>query len=721
MSSDPNCPSADKLADLKANRLAPLEAAGLRRHVAACLKCQDRASATASDPFPFLDRGREPGEIGRLAHYSIRGVLGTGGMAIVFDAHDDHLHRDVALKVLRPEKASAEMRERFLREARALASLPPDHIVQVYSVGVANELPYIAMERLRGETLEARQARDGSLPLDECLSFTRQAAQGLAIAHGKKFVHRDIKPANIWIEETPEGRFRRLKLLDFGIARNADGGDKTLTMAGQIVGTPHYMAPEQALGLPVDGRADLYSLGCVLYQMVTGHAPFSGEKGETSALLEAVIKGEPPQVSFKVPTLPACVARLIHDLMERAPSQRPASAEEVLARLDAIDAFLEGSNPSGAIAPPEPPGRLRLLPVAIGAGVALVVFAFVLAVGLGRLWFPAANGKDPPAPRGEPIRVGIIHSTTGGLAVHEKPVLHATRFAIDEINRAGGVLGRPLEAIQADGASDPKVFAERAAKLIDEDRTEVLFGCWSSASRIPVGIACGSRNRLLFYPASYEGLGEKPSVVYLGGTPNQSLIPLVKWAYTDLRKRKFYLLGQESISSHVVHEMLRHEIEQLGGAVVGEEFVLVGETEFAPVAEAIKKAAPQFLINTIDGQDNRLLARALRKAGLTQDKLPTAWTAVGEAELSLFSRIEDVEGDYSCAGYFESLDTPANREFVKRYRERFPSERVNDPMQTAYFGVHLWKKAVEKAGTTEASAVRAALAGLEVEAPEGTV
>ncbi|MGL4551230.1 MAG: serine/threonine-protein kinase, partial [Gemmataceae bacterium] len=278
---EPNCPTPQTLDDLMANRLPSARAEEVRRHIAGCAACGSRLGGGGAEeplPFPFLQPPRSDGEIARLGDYRILGLLGEGGMAIVFEAEDDRLHRRVALKVLRPEKCGTEMRERFLREARLLASLPHDHIVAVYEVGEAAGVPFMAMERLEGMTLEERLQQDQTLPLDESLSIAWQTAEGLQAAHEKDLVHRDVKPANIWLEKTREGRFRRVKLLDFGIARRTSD-QKGLTVSGQIIGTPSYMAPEQALGLPVDRRADLYSLGCVLYRMLVGRPPFEGAPG----------------------------------------------------------------------------------------------------------------------------------------------------------------------------------------------------------------------------------------------------------------------------------------------------------------------------------------------------------------------------------------------------------------------------------------------------------
>src|SRR5262249_31893001 len=192
-------------------------------------------------------------ELGWLDDHRILRVLGAGGMAIVFEAEDTQLHRTVALKVLRPDLLDDDevTHQRFLREARVVASLPHDHIVTVYQVGEANGVPYLTMERLSGQSLEDRLKKDRCLPLADAWRTAREAAEGLVVAHARGLVPRDIKPANIWLEER-DGRFFRVKLIDFGIARAMEA-NTGLTGTGQVLGTPLYMAPEQAAGKSVDG------------------------------------------------------------------------------------------------------------------------------------------------------------------------------------------------------------------------------------------------------------------------------------------------------------------------------------------------------------------------------------------------------------------------------------------------------------------------------------
>jgi serine/threonine protein kinase/endogenous inhibitor of DNA gyrase (YacG/DUF329 family) len=243
------------------------------------------------DGFDFLAPPDGPDEIGRLAHYRVLQLIGRGGMGFVFEAVDTQLNRSVALKVLSPELARvSDFRQRFQREARAAAAISGDQVVSIYHVGEDRGIPYFAMELLAGESLEARLVRQPRLSPAEVLRIGREIATGLAEQHSRGLVHRDVKPGNVWLQ-APSGR---VKLLDFGLAYQADSGDN-LTRTGVILGTPAYMAPEQADGVRVDARADLFSLGCILYQMAAGRPPFTG--ATTISVLKAVALHDPPPPS----------------------------------------------------------------------------------------------------------------------------------------------------------------------------------------------------------------------------------------------------------------------------------------------------------------------------------------------------------------------------------------------------------------------------------------
>jgi serine/threonine protein kinase/predicted ATPase len=279
----------------------------------------------------FLSPALEPDELGRLAHYRVLKVLGQGGMGVVLLAEDTHLRRPVALKVIRPEIGQTlANRERFLREARAMARVRSDHVVTVYQVGQADDVCYLAMELLEGEPLDHWLERVGTPPLDEVLRIGQEIALALAAAHARGLVHRDVKPANVWLEAPA----RRVKLLDFGLARS-QVGDARLTNPGLVVGTPMYMAPEQARGESLDGRADLFSLGCVLYQMLTGRPPFEGKT--TLAVLAAVITDTPAPAGQLNPAIPIPLTDLLSRLLAKQPAARPGTAEVVVEELQALE------------------------------------------------------------------------------------------------------------------------------------------------------------------------------------------------------------------------------------------------------------------------------------------------------------------------------------------------------------------------------------------------
>ncbi|MBY0527712.1 MAG: protein kinase [Gemmataceae bacterium] len=283
----------------------------------------------------MLAPSQGPGEIGRLGSYSVLKVLGQGGMGVVFQAEDPQLKRPVALKAMLPDVAArASARERFLREARAAAAIEHDHIVTIYQVGEDRGVPFLAMQFLKGMSLEdflkKQKAANKPLTWGQILKLGREIAKGLAAAHERGLIHRDIKPANIWLDAAAGGR---VKILDFGLARGAE--DAQLTQSGMIVGTAAYMAPEQAKSLKVDGRADLYSLGCVLYRLCTGRTPFIGP--DAMAVLIAAATEEPPPVLEVNKDVPPDLAALTMKLLAKKPEDRPRSAADVVKAIAAIE------------------------------------------------------------------------------------------------------------------------------------------------------------------------------------------------------------------------------------------------------------------------------------------------------------------------------------------------------------------------------------------------
>jgi serine/threonine protein kinase len=274
-----------------------------------------------------------PGIPRELGSFILLGILGAGGMGVVYHAHDVQLDRRVALKVIRAELAARpEVRERFLREARHAATVehpnvgdPPGRRDRGRSVS--------DHAVLHGEMLEARLVRVGAGQPPGRRFGSAETAEGLAGAHDRGLVHRDIKPSNLWLQALDGGGFR-VVILDFGLAR-LQTQQSTFTQTGALLGTPAYMAPEQARGKTVDHRADLFSLGCVLYQMATGRRPFTG--ADTFAVLSSLATDSPPPPSAINPAVPAALSELIAQMLEKAPARRPASAAAVSDRLAAID------------------------------------------------------------------------------------------------------------------------------------------------------------------------------------------------------------------------------------------------------------------------------------------------------------------------------------------------------------------------------------------------
>ncbi|QDU21949.1 bifunctional serine/threonine-protein kinase/formylglycine-generating enzyme family protein [Urbifossiella limnaea] len=287
-------------------------------------------------PLGFLAPATRPDSLGRIGHYEVLQVLGHGGFGIVFRAFDDVLHRVVAVKVLAPQMASTSpARKRFLREARSSAQVRHENVVQVYEVG-ETPLPYIAMEFIPGETLQDRLNRIGPVEPAEVVRIGRQIAEGLAAAHGQDLIHRDIKPGNVLLE----GGAGRVKITDFGLARAAD--DASISQSGIIAGTPMYMAPEQAKGDKLDQRADLFSLGSVLYQMAAGRPPFRANS--TVAVLKRVAEDTPRDIREIVPEVPQWLCDIIAKLHAKNPDDRYQSAREVADVLADCEAQLKANS-----------------------------------------------------------------------------------------------------------------------------------------------------------------------------------------------------------------------------------------------------------------------------------------------------------------------------------------------------------------------------------------
>jgi urea transport system substrate-binding protein len=334
---------------------------------------------------------------------------------------------------------------------------------------------------------------------------------------------------------------------------------------------------------------------------------------------------------------------------------------------------------------------------------------------------PGASPAGSPAATGEGIKVGILHSLSGTMAISEKSVVDAENLAIEEINKAGGVLGKQIEAVTEDGASDWPTFNEKAKKLIDQDKVVTVFGCWTSASRKAVKDTFESKNHMLWYPVQYEGQECSKNIFYTGAAPNQQIEPSVDWLLKN-KGKKFFLVGSDYVFPRTANTIIKAQLKALGGEVVGEDYIPLGGTEVTPIITKIKAALPTggVIYNSLNGDSNVAFFKQLQGAGMGPDKYPSMSVSIAEEEVQAIG-VEYLKGHYAAWNYFQTVENPTNTKFVEAFKAKYGAERVvNDPMEAAYLAVYLWKQAVEKAGTADdLEKVRMAALGQTIDAPEG--
>lgn len=322
------------------------------------------------------------------------------------------------------------------------------------------------------------------------------------------------------------------------------------------------------------------------------------------------------------------------------------------------------------------------------------------------------------------VTVGILHSVTGTMAISETGSVQAEKLAIDQINAMGGVLGRKIKYIQEDGASDWPTFAEKAKKLLVNDKCASVFGCWTSASRKAVLPVFEQYNGMLYYPTFYEGLEQSKNVIYTGQEATQQIIAGLDWVVKEKGAKTFYLLGSDYIWPRTSNKIARKHIENFQKLeVVGEEYFPLGHTQFNSVINKIKLKKPDVIYAIIVGGSNVAFYKQLKAAGFDLENKQTLLTiSVTEDEI-LGIGGENIVGAYACMKYFQSLDNENNKKFVEAFKTMWGKDIViGDVTQAAYLGPWLWKATVEKAGSFDIDKVAAASPGIEFkEAPEGYV
>jgi len=334
------------------------------------------------------------------------------------------------------------------------------------------------------------------------------------------------------------------------------------------------------------------------------------------------------------------------------------------------------------------------------------------------------------------IKVGILHSLSGTMAISETALKETALMTIDEINKSGGVMGKKLEAVVVDPASNWPLFAEKSRQLLSKDKVDVVFGCWTSVSRKSVLPVFKELNGLLFYPVQYEGEELEKNVFYTGAAPNQQAIPAVEYLMSKDggSAKRFVLLGTDYVYPRTTNKILRAFLKSKGVAEadIMEEYTPFGHSDYQTIIAKIKKFAGEgkktAVVSTINGDSNVPFYKELGNAGLKATDVPVVAFSVGEEELRGVDT-KPLVGHLAAWNYFQSIKNPDNAKFIKMYRDWAKKQKLpnadsvvtNDPMEATYIGIHMWKQAVEKAKSTDVDKVIAAMGGQTFKAPDGFV
>jgi urea transport system substrate-binding protein len=350
----------------------------------------------------------------------------------------------------------------------------------------------------------------------------------------------------------------------------------------------------------------------------------------------------------------------------------------------------------------------------------LGALAAAAAIGVG--------GFINPAYAEDTIKVGVLHSLSGTMAISETTLKDTVLMMIDQQNKKGGILGKKLEAVVVDPASDWPLFAQKAKELLEVQKVAVVFGCWTSSSRKSVLPVFEQDNGLLFYPVQYEGEESSNNVFYTGAAPNQQAIPAVEYLMSKDggEAKRFVLLGTDYVYPRTTNKILRAFLHSKGiaDADIMENYTPFGQSDWQTIVADVKKFASQgkktAVISTINGDANVPFYKELGNQGIKATDIPVVAFSVGEEELAGLDT-KPLVGQLAAWNYFESVKSPVNDAFIKMWHDyiKNPKRVTNDPMEATYIGFKMWVQAVEQAGTADVNAVRQAMYGQKVKAPGG--
>ncbi|MCV7191691.1 urea ABC transporter substrate-binding protein [Mycolicibacterium brumae] len=367
------------------------------------------------------------------------------------------------------------------------------------------------------------------------------------------------------------------------------------------------------------------------------------------------------------------------------------------------------------------PGHIRFSRSLLAAGAVAATASLVLA-GCGSRAGDEESGAAASCvdTSGPSVKVGSLNSLSGTMAISEVTVRDAIKLAVEEINADGGVLGKQIQLVGEDGASDPAVFAQKAEKLIQDDCVAAVFGGWTSSSRKAMLPVFESNNSLLYYPVQYEGLESSPNIFYTGATTNQQIVPAL-----DYLKEKgvtsLYLVGSDYVFPQTANRIIKAYAEANGIEIKGEDYTPLGSTDFSTIVNKVRASGAGAVFNTLNGDSNVAFFKEYTNVGLNPQTMPVLSVSIAEEEVKGIGA-QNIDGQLTAWNYYQTVENPENEKFVAAFKQKYGADRVtSDPMEAAYVSVYLWRNTVEKAQDFGTAAVQEAADGVTFAAPEGEV
>jgi urea transport system substrate-binding protein len=358
---------------------------------------------------------------------------------------------------------------------------------------------------------------------------------------------------------------------------------------------------------------------------------------------------------------------------------------------------------------------------ALAAGALLAVASLVISgCGSKASNTEAASSETCVDVSGSKIKVGSLNSLSGTMAISEVTVRDAIKLAVEEINASGGVLGKQIELVGEDGASEPTVFAEKAEKLIKSDCVAAVFGGWTSSSRKAMLPVFEGNNSLLYYPVQYEGLESSKNIFYTGATTNQQIVPALDYL-KEKGIKSLYLVGSDYVFPQTANRIIKAYAAANGMEIKGEDYTPLGSTDFSTIVSKIRTADADAVFNTLNGDSNVAFFREYKNVGLTPKEMPVVSVSIAEEEVGGIG-VQNVEGQLTAWNYYQTVDNPVNKKFVAAYKAKYGQNKpTSDPMEAAYVSVYLWKNTAEKAKSFDVKAIQDNAGGVTFDAPEGLV